>query len=103
MQLSPGDGTADIVQIAAGQSGRRTSSRLLADRAVTKIFHFARFDIAVLEQTFGVMAAAGLLHQDRLAADAHLYRPPRPEGPVKELLDIELSKQQQSSDWAAET
>src|SRR4051812_30496587 len=56
VQLSNGDGTADIVQIAAGQRTAPNLTRLLADRAVTKIFHYARFDIAVLYQAFGVMA-----------------------------------------------
>ena len=56
VQLSGGDGTADVVQIAAGQTSAPRLTALLADRAVTKIFHFARFDIAVLQHTFGVMA-----------------------------------------------
>src|SRR3990170_2278054 len=56
VQLSPGDGSADIIQIAAGQTTAPNLASLLADRSITKIFHYARFDIAVLCQSFGVMA-----------------------------------------------
>ena len=57
VQLSPGDGTADVVQIAPGQTEAPNLKRLLADSAVVKIFHYARFDIAVLSNAFGVMPA----------------------------------------------
>src|SRR4029079_17388039 len=57
VQLSPGDGSADIVQISAGQNAAPNLARLLSDPTVTKIFHYARFDIAVLDNAFGVMAA----------------------------------------------
>ena len=57
VQLSAGDGSADIVQIAPGQTAAPNLARLLADPAIVKIFHYARFDIAVLEHAFGVMAA----------------------------------------------
>ncbi len=57
VQLSSGDGTAEVVQIAAGQTAAPNLTRLLADPNVTKIFHYARFDIAVLYRAFGVMAA----------------------------------------------
>src|SRR5947208_16725093 len=56
VQLSNGDGTADVVQIAAGQRNAPNLVRLLGDRSVLKIFHYARFDVAILEQTFAVMA-----------------------------------------------
>jgi ribonuclease D len=103
VQLSPGDGTADVVQIASGQTSAPNLSRLLGDPSVTKIFHFARFDIAVLFHAFGVMAeplfctkiASRLI---RTYTDRHGLK-----DLVKDLLDIDLSKQQQSSDWAAET
>ncbi len=103
VQLSGGDGTADIVQIDKGQRDAPNLVRLLADRNVTKIFHYARFDIAILEQAFGVMAepifctkiASKLV---RTYTDRHGLK-----DLVKDLLDIELNKQQQSSDWAAET
>lgn len=103
VQLSAGDGSADIVQIAPGQREAPRLQALLADPAVTKIFHYARFDIAVLFHTFGVMA--GPLFCTKIASrltrtytDRHGLK-----DLVKDLLDIELSKQQQSSDWAAET
>ena len=54
VQLSAGDGSADVVQIARGQTSAPNLQKLLADRAVTKIFHFGRFDIAVLHKAFGV-------------------------------------------------
>src|ERR1700721_3033582 len=57
VQLSRGDGSADVVQIAAGQTRAPNIDKLLADPAVTKIFHFARFDIAVLYKHFGIMAS----------------------------------------------
>src|SRR6202142_2616772 len=56
VQLSPGDGSADVVQIAAGQTKAPNIERLLADQSVLKIFHFARFDLATLANTLGVMA-----------------------------------------------
>jgi ribonuclease D len=103
VQLSAGDGTADIVQIARGQTAAPNLTRLLTDRSVVKIFHFARFDIAVLEQTFGVMPEPLFCTKiasrlTRTYTDRHGLK-----DLVKDLLDIELSKQQQSSDWAAET
>jgi ribonuclease D len=103
VQLSPGDGSADIVQIAAGQNAAPNLARLLADPTVTKIFHYARFDIAVLDNAFGVMAAPLFCTKiasklTRTYTDRHGLK-----DLVKDLLDIELSKQQQSSDWAAQT
>ena len=103
VQLSGGDGNADVVQIAPGQTSAPRLAALLADRAVTKIFHFARFDIAVLEHAFGVMA--GPLFCTKIASrltrtytDRHGLK-----DLLKDVLDIDISKQQQSSDWAAET
>src|SRR4029450_4364191 len=55
-QLSPGDGSADVVQIAAGQRKAPNIERLLSDKSILKIFHFARFDLGILAKTFGVMA-----------------------------------------------
>jgi ribonuclease D len=103
VQLSPGDGSADIVQISAGQISAPNLAGLLADPNVTKIFHFARFDIAVLDNAFGVMAAPLFCTKiasklTRTYTDRHGLK-----DLVKDLLDIELSKQQQSSDWAAES
>lgn len=102
VQLSPGDGTADVVQIAAGQTEAPNLVRLLADPAVTKIFHFARFDVAVLGHTFGITVAPVFCTKiasrlTRTYTDRHGLK-----DLVKEMLDIDLSKQQQSSDWGAE-
>jgi ribonuclease D len=103
VQLSPGDGTADIVQIAKGQRTAPNLVRLLGDRSIAKIFHYARFDIAILDQTFGVMPQPLFCTKiasrlTRTYTDRHGLK-----DLVKDVLDIELSKQQQSSDWAAET
>ncbi len=57
VQVSRGDGTADIVQIAAGQTSAPNLQRLLADPAIVKLFHYGRFDMAVMHHAFGVMAA----------------------------------------------
>lgn len=102
VQLSAGDGSADVVQIAKGQTSAPNLQKLLADQSVTKIFHFGRFDIAVLEHTFGTPVngvyctkiASKLV---RTYTDRHGLK-----DLTRELLGIELSKQQQSSDWAAE-
>jgi ribonuclease D len=102
VQLSPGDGSADVVQIAAGATDAPNLKRLLADTSVLKIFHFARFDIAILSKTFGVMPQP--LYCTKIASrlsrtytDKHGLK-----DLVRELLGIDLSKQQQSSDWGAE-
>lgn len=102
VQLSSGDGTADVVQIAARQTSAPNLEKLLADPAVTKIFHFGRFDMAVLFNAFGVMP--GPVYCTKIASrltrtytDRHGLK-----DLVKELLGIDLSKQQQSSDWGAE-
>jgi ribonuclease D len=101
VQLSAGDGTADLVQIAPGQSRAPNLERILRDRKITKIFHYARFDLAVLFKTFGWMPepvyctkiASRLV---RTYTDRHGLK-----DLVRELLAIDLSKQQQSSDWGA--
>lgn len=103
VQLSPGDGSADIVQIAPGQREAPNLARVLADPAVTKIFHYGRFDIAVLFHTFGVMAQPVFCTKiasrlTRTYTDRHGLK-----DICQELLGISLSKAQQSSDWAAET
>ncbi|MBB3950919.1 ribonuclease D [Aureimonas jatrophae] len=103
VQLSPGDGTADVVQIAKGQREAPNLCRLLADPDKRKIFHYARFDIAALYHAFGVMTepvfctkiASRLV---RTYTDRHGLK-----DLAKELIGVDLSKQQQSSDWAAET
>jgi ribonuclease D len=102
VQLSPGDGNADVVQIAAGQTKAPNIERLLADKNVFKIFHYARFDLASLAKAFGVMA--GPVYCTKIASrlartytDRHGLK-----DLTRELLGVDLSKQQQSSDWGAE-
>jgi ribonuclease D len=101
VQLSPGDGTADVVQIERGQKSAPNIERLLADPARLKLFHFARFDLAVLYHAFGVMA--GPVYCTKIASrltrtytDRHGLK-----DLARELLGIDMSKQQQSSDWAS--
>jgi ribonuclease D len=102
VQLSRGDGSAEVVQIAAGGTAPNLA-RLLADPACVKIFHFARFDLAVLSHRLGVMP--GPVYCTKIASKlARTYTDRHGlKDLVRELLGIDLSKQQQSSDWAAET
>ena len=103
VQISPGDGSADVIQIAPGQKKAPNLVSLLRNRSITKLFHYGRFDIAVLYNAFGVMAepvfctkiASRLV---RTYTDRHGLK-----DLCNELLGIGLSKAQQSSDWAAET
>ncbi len=102
VQLSPGDGSADVVQIPADLTRAPNLETLLADPAVTKIFHYARFDMAVLKHRFGLVT--GPVFCTKIASrlvrtytDRHGLK-----DIVRELLNIDLSKQQQSSDWGAE-
>jgi ribonuclease D len=103
VQLSGGDGVADIVQIAPGQKSAPHLERLLADRQVVKLFHFGRFDMAVLHHAFGVMAEPVYCTKiaskiARTYTDRHGLK-----DLARELLGVEISKQQQSSDWGAPT
>jgi len=103
VQLSLGDGTADVIQIAAGQKEAPNLVAMLADPTILKLFHFGRFDLAVLRHTFGVMPSPVYCTKiasrlTRTYTDRHGLK-----DIVRELLSVELSKQQQSSDWAAET
>ncbi len=102
VQLSAGDGTADVVQIAAGQTRAPNIERLLADPNITKLFHFARFDLAVLFKTFGVMA--GPVYCTKIASKlARTYTDRHGlKDLTRELLGLEISKQQQSSDWGSD-
>lgn len=102
VQLSPGDGSADVIQIAKGQKKAPKLTALLKDRKKTKIFHFGRFDIAVLFHTFGITCEPVFCTKiasrlTRTYTDRHGLK-----DNLRELLDIDISKQQQSSDWAAE-
>ncbi|MEY3004112.1 MAG: hypothetical protein RLZZ491_1288 [Pseudomonadota bacterium] len=103
VQLSGGDGVAHLVQIARGQSTAPNLARMLTDPAVLKLFHFGRFDIAALYHAFGALAAP--VYCTKIAAkltrtytDRHGLK-----NLLQELLDIDISKQQQTSDWGSET
>ena len=101
VQLSPGDGSADVVQIPPNAKDAPNLKRLLADKSLLKIFHFARFDLGMLYKAFGVMPdpvyctkiASRLC---RTYTDKHGLK-----DLVREVLGQEISKQQQSSDWGA--
>ena len=101
VQLSPGNGSADVVQIPPNAPGAPNLAALLADSNVLKIFHFGRFDLGVIHQTLGVMPAPVYCTKiaSRLArtyTDKHGLK-----DLVKEALGVDLSKQQQLSDWGA--
>lgn len=102
VQISPGDGSADVIRIAPGQKKAPNLVRLLKDRKITKIFHFGRFDIAVLDHAFGCQT--GPVYCTKIAS--RLTRTYTDRHGLKdicnELLDVQLSKVQQSSDWAAD-
>ncbi|MBI2234109.1 MAG: ribonuclease D [Micavibrio aeruginosavorus] len=101
IQLSAGDGNAHLVQFARGEYDAPNLKKLLADPGVTKIFHYARFDYAILKHYLGVSCTP--LYCTKIAStlartytDKHNLREL-----CRELLGIELNKQQQSSDWGA--
>jgi ribonuclease D len=102
VQLSSGDGNAHLVQIARGRNEAPNLVRLLGDAKVLKLFHFGRFDIAVLAHAFGAVArpvwctkiASKLA---RTSTDRHGLR-----NLTQELIGVDISKQQQTSDWGAE-
>jgi len=101
VQLSPGDGTADVIQIPRGGSEAANLRALLTDCDILKIFHFARFDLGILQQSFGVMA--GPVYCTKIAS--RLVRTYTDKHGLKDLtrdlLGIEVSKQQQLTDWGA--
>ena len=101
VQLSPGDGSADVVQIPPRGDDAPNLKRLLADKTLLKLFHFARFDLAILYKTFGIMPEPIYCTKiaSRLArtyTDKHGLK-----DLVREILGQDLSKQQQLSDWGA--
>ena len=102
VQLSPGDGSADVVQIAAGQTKAPNIEKLLTDKTIVKIFHFARFDLATMANAFGVMA--GPVYCTKIASRlARTYTDKHGlKDLAREVLGVDLSKQQQSSDWGAD-
>jgi ribonuclease D len=101
VQLSPGDGSADVVQIAAHPADAPNLKRLLADKGLLKIFHFARFDLGMLYKAFGVMAEPVYCTKiasrlSRTYTDKHGLK-----DLVRDVLGQDLSKQQQMSDWGS--
>ena len=102
VQMSGGDGDAHLVQIAQGQTEAPNLTRMLADPAVLKLFHFARFDIAALERAFGVSTAPVWCTKVasklvRTFTDRHGLK-----YLLNDLVGVDVSKQQQTSDWGAE-
>ncbi|MBV7395100.1 ribonuclease D [Mameliella sediminis] len=102
VQLSGGDGNAHLVQVAKGQTQAPNLARLLTDPDVLKLFHFGRFDIAAMYHAFGALAAP--VYCTKIASrlvrtytDRHGLK-----ALTQELLSVDISKQQQSSDWGAE-
>ncbi|MFP3385531.1 ribonuclease D [Tritonibacter scottomollicae] len=103
VQMSSGDGNAHLVQIAKGQSEAPNLTRILTDPKVLKLFHFGRFDIAALYQTFGALTAPVYCtkiasRMVRTYTDRHGLK-----NLTQDLLGLDISKQQQMSDWGAET
>ena len=101
VQMSGGDGHAHLVQVALGQSAVPNLCRMLQDPGVLKLFHFGRFDIAALYNAFGALAAP--VYCTKIASklvrtytDRHGLK-----NLLQELLGVDISKQQQSSDWGA--
>jgi ribonuclease D len=103
VQLSVGDGNAHLVQIERGQTEAPNLVRLLGDASVLKLFHFGRFDIAMLKQAFGVTTAP--VYCTKIASK--LVRTFTDRHGLKYLLmdlaGVDISKQQQTSDWGAAT
>ena len=102
VQLSSGDGHAHLVQVAKGQIAAPNLCRMLEDPNVLKLFHFGRFDIAAMMAAFGVLTAPVYCtkiasRMTRTYTDRHGLR-----NLLQELLSVDISKQQQSSDWGAE-
>jgi len=102
VQLSAGDGNCHLVQFPKGQYQAPNLKRLLTDPKVVKLFHFARFDVAMLRHYLGVDCAPVYCTKiasklTRTFTDRHGLK-----DLCKDLLGVELSKQQQSSDWGAD-
>ena len=102
VQMSGGDGDAHLVQIAQGQSAAPNLAAMLENPDVLKLFHFGRFDIAAMYNAFGALAAP--VYCTKIASklirtytDRHGLK-----NLLQELLNVDVSKQQQSSDWGAD-
>ncbi len=103
VQLSAGDGTAHVVQLDRSSYDAPNLKALLADTGVEKIFHFARFDVAMIQKWFGVTCAPVFCTKiasklARTYTDRHGLK-----DVSRELVGVDMSKAQQSSDWGAET
>jgi ribonuclease D len=103
VQLSSGDGHTHIVQIEKDQTKAQNLTKLLQNKNILKLFHFGRFDIAILYSTFGLLASPVYCTKiaskiGRTYTDRHGLK-----NLLAELLEIDISKQQQSSDWGAKT
>ncbi|MDQ0314114.1 ribonuclease D [Amorphus orientalis] len=103
VQMSVGDGNAELVQIRQGQESAAHLTALMADPNVVKIFHYARFDMGTIYKTFGVMPAPVFCTKIasrlvRTYTDRHGLK-----DLARELAEVDISKQQQSSDWGADT
>ena len=103
VQLSSGDGSVHLVQIAKGQTRAPNLERLLADPKTLKLFHYGRFDIAVMKKAFGVTTAPVWCTKIaskliRTFTDRHGLK-----YLLADLVGVDVSKQQQTSDWGAET
>ena len=101
VQLSSGDGHAHLVQVAKGQTAAPNLCRMLEDPNVLKLFHFGRFDIAAMKAAFGALTAPVYCtkiasRMTRTYTDRHGLK-----NLLQELLSVDISKQQQSSDWGA--
>ena len=103
VQLSAGDGTVHVVHLPDRDYSAPNLRKVLSDPKITKIFHFARFDLAMIERYFGIICRP--VYCTRTASK--LVRTNTERHGLKdlcaELLGVELSKQQQTSDWGAET
>jgi ribonuclease D len=102
VQLSSGDGHAHLVQVAKGQTAAPNLCRMLEDPNVLKLFHFGRFDIAAMKAAFGAVTAPVYCtkiasRMTRTYTDRHGLK-----NLLQELLSVDISKQQQSSDWGVE-
>lgn len=102
VQISAGDGDAHLVQLKSGKYNAPNLKALMGDESVTKIYHFARFDLATMKQYLGIMAAPVYCTKiasklARTSTDRHGLK-----DLCKDLIGVEISKQQQGSDWGAE-
>ena len=102
VQMSSGDGHTHLVQVAKGQTSAPNLCRMLEDPNVLKLFHFGRFDIAAMQNAFGAVTAP--VYCTKIASrlirtytDRHGLK-----NLLQELLSVDISKQQQSSDWGAD-